>query len=63
MSRGTFYRDSYRVREKLPGGGVRLMVSGQYNEDAEEGTDLRAIADGYVSVGQVCNVGSPGGWV
>lgn len=63
VSRGTFYRDSYRVREKLPGGGRRLMVEGEYNEDAEEGTDMRAIADGYVSVGFVYNVGSPDGRV
>ena len=45
------------MQKKLPGGGVRLMVDGEYNEDAEPGTDFRAIADKYVSVGTVSNIG------
>ena len=57
VSRGMMYRDSYRAQKKLPGGGVRLMVDGEYNEDAEPGTDFRAIADKYVSVGTVSNIG------
>lgn len=57
VSRGMMYRDSYLVQEHLPGGGVRLMVNGEYNEDAEPGTDFRAIADGYVSIGIVSNIG------
>lgn len=56
VSRGTFYRDRYDVQERLPRGGLRLMVRGEYNEDAEPGTDFRAIVDGYVSVGVVRNV-------
>lgn len=57
VSRGMFYRDSYKALEDLPNGGVRLMVDGEYNEDAEEGTDFRAVVDGYVSVGIVNNIG------
>ena len=38
--------------------GTKLyMVEGIYNEDAEEGTDFRAIVEKYVSVGIVANVG------
>lgn len=57
VSRGMFYRDSYQVVEELPDGGVRLMVHGEYNEDAEEGTDFAAVVAGYVSIGQVSNIG------
>ncbi len=57
VSRGMMYRDSYRAEKRLPGGGVRLMVDGAYHEDAEPGTDLRAIFDRYVSVGVVRNIG------
>ncbi len=57
VSEGMFFRDRYKKLEDLDGGGVRLMVDGQYNEDAEEGTDFRAIVDGYVSVGVVNNIG------
>jgi 5'-nucleotidase len=57
VSRGTFYIDSYKEVEKLPDGGSRLMVDGKYNEDAEEGTDFKAIVDKYVSVGIVNNIG------
>ena len=57
VSSGSFYRDRYREIQRLPGGGVRLMVDGIYNEDAEEGTDFRALVDGYISVGTVRNVG------
>ena len=57
VSRGTFYRDSYDVIKHLPEGGVRLRVHGEYNEDAEDGTDFAAVVNGYVSVGQVSNVG------
>ena len=56
VSRGMFYRDHYNEIEKLPDGGMRLMVEGVYNEEAEHGTDFRAIVDGYVSVGIVRNI-------
>ena len=52
-----FYRDRYKVVEELHGGGIRYEVNGLYNEDAEEGTDFRAVVDKFVSVGVVNNVG------
>ena len=57
VSRGMIFRDHYRELEKLPGGGVRLMVEGVRDESAEDGTDLRAVTGGYVSVGIVKNIG------
>ncbi|MBO7708952.1 MAG: 5'/3'-nucleotidase SurE [Lachnospiraceae bacterium] len=57
VSVGTFYRDKYRELEKLPGNGVRLMVNGMYNEEAESDTDFHAIVNGWVSIGYVSNVG------
>ena len=57
VSEGTFYRDQYNVMEELADGGLRLMVHGNYNEDAEGGTDFRAVVDHYVSVGWVNNIG------
>ena len=57
VSKGMFYRDRYDILEELPDGGVRLMVHGTYNEDAEPGTDFAAVVEGYVSVGRVRNVG------
>lgn len=57
VSEGMFFKDRYNKVEDLEDGGIRLMVEGIYNEDAEEGTDFRAIVDGYVSVGVVNNIG------
>ncbi|MBQ7677486.1 MAG: 5'/3'-nucleotidase SurE [Lachnospiraceae bacterium] len=57
VSKGMFYKDTYDVIAKLPDDGVRLMVHGTYSEDAEEGTDFRAIVDRFVSIGQVKNIG------
>ncbi|MBR5722672.1 MAG: 5'/3'-nucleotidase SurE [Oscillospiraceae bacterium] len=58
VSEGMIYRDSYREIAALEGGGIRLMVDGQYNQDAEPGTDFRAICDNCVSVGTVNNIGA-----
>lgn len=55
VSKGAFYRDHYD-ETKLDNGGVSYMVNGQYNEDAEEGTDFRAIVDGYISIGKATNI-------
>ncbi|MBO6163310.1 MAG: 5'/3'-nucleotidase SurE [Eubacterium sp.] len=57
VSRSMFYRDGYKEMEKLPGGGSRVKVDGHYNEDCEEGTDMWALVNHYVSVGLVNNVG------
>ena len=37
-------------------GRIRLTVHGNYNENAPEGTDFRALVDGYISVGKVNNL-------
>lgn len=57
VSRAVIYTDTYPVTEHLPGGGMRLRVHGVYTDKAEEGTDFRAVLDGYISVGIVNNVG------
>ncbi|MCR5581759.1 MAG: 5'/3'-nucleotidase SurE [Pseudobutyrivibrio sp.] len=57
VSEGMFYKDTYDEIEELEDGGIRYMVNGHYNEECEEGTDFKAILDGYVSVGVVNNVG------
>lgn len=56
VSHGMFFRDHYIELEKLPGWGVRYMVEGDYNEDAEEGTDFKAVVDKYISIGIVNNI-------
>lgn len=53
VSRSMFFTDRYRKIADLPKDGVRLEVDGQYNEVAEEGTDMRAVIDRYISIGFV----------
>ena len=55
VSRDSFYHDRYK-QENLEGGRMRFMVDGIYNENAEIGTDMRAIVDGFVSIGIVHNL-------
>ncbi|MCR5733799.1 MAG: 5'/3'-nucleotidase SurE [Lachnospiraceae bacterium] len=55
VAENSFYHDKYR-EELLPDGTLRLMVDGTYYEDAEPGTDVRAIIDGYISIGIVNNL-------
>ena len=57
VSRSEFYTDAYKEVEKLPNGGVRVAVDGQYSEQAEEGSDMYALIHKYVSVSMVNNVG------
>ncbi|MCR4792349.1 MAG: 5'/3'-nucleotidase SurE [Lachnospiraceae bacterium] len=52
-----FFRDHYNAVEELENGGVRYMIEGVPTMQAEEGSDFRAILDGYVSVGIVNNIG------
>ncbi|MGN0664997.1 MAG: 5'/3'-nucleotidase SurE [Huintestinicola sp.] len=54
-SSGCIFRDRYDS-EKLPDGGIRYRVNGIYNEDCEEGSDLRALFDKYISIGTVTNI-------
>lgn len=56
VSHSMIYRDSYAVVSQLENGGTRYQVEGTYQELAEDGTDLRALFDKYVSVGRVRNV-------
>lgn len=56
VSRGMFYRDRYNIIEELENGGMRLMVEGMYNEDAEAETDFRAVVDKYISIGYARNI-------
>ena len=57
VSRGAFFRDRYIEEERFEDGGVRLMVFGAPDREAEEGSDMRAVLDGYISVGLVNNIG------
>ncbi len=59
VSRSMFYDDHYRETEQLPGKGRRIMVDGQFNDKAEEGTDMHALVNRYVAVSVVNNVGVP----
>ena len=59
VSESMFYRDRYKLVKQLDNGGMRVTVDGQYQEEAEDGTDLRALIDKYVSVGTVNNIGYP----
>ena len=50
-----FFIDEY-LEEGLENGRIRLTVHGNYNENDPEGTDFRALVDGYISVGKVNNL-------
>ncbi len=56
VSRTSFFTDRYAEVEKLPDGGLSLMVNGIYNPQKESGTDYGAVLDNYVSVGLVKNL-------
>ena len=56
VSRSMFYNDRYRKITDLPEHGIRLEVDGLYSENAEEGTDMRAVIDRYISVGYVSRI-------
>ncbi len=56
VSRSGLFRDRYKETGKLPGGGIRLHVNGILNEEAEEGTDFRAVLDRYISIGTAVNI-------
>ena len=55
-SRGKFFDDTYKVVEELPDGGKRYVINGREVRETEEGSDLKALLDKYVSIGIVNNV-------
>lgn len=57
VSRSMFYIDGYKKVEDLPKGGMRVHVDGQKHRIAEEGSDMWALINNFVSVGVVNNVG------
>lgn len=56
VSMNTPYLDDYRVEETFPDGGKRYSIHWINRDHADEGTDLRALIDGYVSIGVVNNI-------
>lgn len=56
VSKGCIFRDRYNSVD-LSDGGKRYTVEGIYNEDVEEGSDLRALFDKNISIGTVKNLG------
>lgn len=56
VSRGMIFRDRYKGVETLPDGSTRLMVDSCCGRGGEPGSDLRAVQDGFVSVGFVRNI-------
>lgn len=50
-----FYDDDFTA-EPLPDGGTRYTVNARFNSESPEGTDLRAIVDNYISIGEVRNI-------
>ncbi len=56
VSRAVIYRDHYNEIEALADGGKRFMVEGVYQNHSEEGTDFRAVKQGYISIGVVNNL-------
>ena len=57
VSRSMFYDDKYKKLKKLEKSGYQIIVDGQFNNKAEEGTDMHALVNNYVSIGRVNNVG------
>jgi len=56
VSKSFIFKDHYVCRE-LPDGSKTYMVEGEYHEDAEEGSDLKALFERYISIGYVRNIG------
>lgn len=56
VSKSFVYKDHYICNE-LPDGTKTYMVEGEYTENAEEGSDLKAVFDNYISIGWVNNIG------
>ncbi len=57
MADNSFYTDRYFATEGEDG-TIHLDMKGTYHEEALPGTDVRALIDGYVSIGVVRNLSS-----
>lgn len=55
VSTDEFYKDRY-LETVVSGDRITYMVEGLRNYQATEGTDLKAILDGYISIGIVTNI-------
>ena len=55
-SQGKIFDDSYKVIKELSDGGKRYVIDGREVMISEEGSDLRAVLDNYISIGIVNNV-------
>ncbi len=56
VSRKSFYTDRYKAVEEFSNGGLSLMVDGIFSPTTEEGTDIGAVLDNYISIGVVKNI-------
>ncbi|MBO4928522.1 MAG: 5'/3'-nucleotidase SurE [Clostridiales bacterium] len=56
VSMGNPYVDIYRLREEREDGSKQFTIHWVDRNHADEGTDLRAILDGYISIGIVNNI-------
>ena len=56
VSGSCFYIDSFK-EEKLADGTIRFTTQGEFNKETVEGTDFKAIQDGFISIGKVTNIG------
>lgn len=56
VSMNTPYIDNYVLSEELPGGGKRFEIRWVDRDHADEGTDVRALLDNYVSISIVNNI-------
>ena len=57
VSAGSLYKGRYRLTEGQPENGLRLITDDVPGDICEEGSDLKAILDGFISVGVVRNIG------
>ncbi|MBQ0028631.1 MAG: 5'/3'-nucleotidase SurE [Lachnospiraceae bacterium] len=55
VSGDVFYKDHYDEK-KMADGRIEFTIVGERRWEAEEGTDLRAVLDNYVSVGIATNI-------
>ena len=51
----TPFFDDYYYRQERPDGGHDILLRAEELLDAEEGSDIRALLDGYISIGTVRN--------